>query len=61
MNRYILNLTVAIAAVSVVPVIRSAAPQYTACRTGEVVQLEDAKNQTVISILPPPWAPSLTP
>ena len=53
MNRHILNLAVAIAALLfVVPVIRGAAPQYSARRTGDVVQLEDAKNQTVISILP---------
>ena len=31
-----------------VPTIRSAAAQYTARRSGDVVQLEDAKNQTVV-------------
>ncbi len=54
MNRHILlNLGIAIASVVlVVPAISSAAPQYAARSTGDVVQLEDANNQTVISILP---------
>lgn len=53
MNRYILSLTVASAVLfAFVPALRSAAAQYTARRAGDVVQLEDAKSQTVISILP---------
>src|SRR5213595_3081920 len=53
MNRHLVTLTLAIAVLfSLAPAIRSAAPQYAARRVGDVVQLEDAKNQTVISILP---------
>src|SRR5436189_129120 len=53
MNRRALTFVSALGALLfVVPAIRGAAQQYAARRMGDVVQLEDAKNQTVVSILP---------
>ena len=53
MNRSALTLASVLAALLfVVPALRGAAQHYAARRAGDVIQLEDAKNQTVVSILP---------
>jgi aldose 1-epimerase len=52
MSRDTVQLMMVVALFSVLSPLYSAAPQYTARRAGDVVLLEDAKNQTVVSILP---------
>src|SRR5260221_12190595 len=52
MNRPMLALEALAVFFVMVSTIRGAAQQYTARRNGDVVQLEDAKNQTVVSIIP---------
>jgi aldose 1-epimerase len=46
------NTFVLAAAISIATSLPASAQQYTARHTGDVVQLEDTKNQTVVSIIP---------